>query len=95
MDGRTVKLYKNMVEWERKKSLRYEAGNIYLGDSLIAEYRFLKTITSWRATGWRIQEIPVIGGYYRKNILLERLSGYGNQWIRGRIEYDGIGYSKR
>ncbi len=42
MDGRTVKLYKNMVEWEQKKSLRYEAGNIYLGDSLIAEYRFLK-----------------------------------------------------
>ena len=38
----TVKLYKNMVEWEQKKSLRYEAGNIYLGDSLIAEYRFLK-----------------------------------------------------
>ena len=42
MDGRTVKLYKNMVEWEQKKSLRYEAGNTYLGDSLIAEYRFLK-----------------------------------------------------
>ena len=42
MDYWSAKLYKNMVEWEQKKNLRYEAGNIYLGDSLIAEYRFLK-----------------------------------------------------
>lgn len=42
MDYWSVKLYKNMVEWEQKKSLRYEAGNTYLGDSLITEYRFLK-----------------------------------------------------
>lgn len=42
MDYWSAKLYKNMVEWEQKKNLRYEAGNIYLGDSLIVEYRFLK-----------------------------------------------------
>lgn len=42
MDYWSAKLYKNMVEWEQKKSLRYEAGNTYLGDSLITEYRFLK-----------------------------------------------------
>lgn len=42
MDYWSAKLYKNMVEWEQKKNLRYEAGNIYLGDSLIAEYRFFK-----------------------------------------------------
>lgn len=42
MDGRTVKLYGNIVEWERQGNLRHEAGNVYLGDSLIAEYRFLK-----------------------------------------------------
>lgn len=42
MDYWSVKLYKNMVEWEQKKPLRYEVGNAYLGDSLIAEYCFLK-----------------------------------------------------
>lgn len=42
MDYWSAKLYKNMVEWEQKKSLRYEAGNTYLGDSLITEYRFFK-----------------------------------------------------
>lgn len=42
MDGRTVKLYGNIVEWERQGNFRHEAGNVYLGDSLIAEYRFLK-----------------------------------------------------
>lgn len=95
MDGRTVKLYGNIVEWERQGNLRHEAGNVYLGDSLIAEYRFLKTIISWLEIELKTQKIPVIGGCCQKNILLERLSGYGNQWIRGRIECGGIGYSKR
>lgn len=95
MDGRTVKLYGNIVEWERQGNFRHEAGNVYLGDSLIAEYRFLKTIISWLEIELKTQKIPVIGGCCQKNILLERLSGYGNQWIRGRIECGGIGYSKR
>lgn len=42
MDGRTVKLYGNIVEWEQQGNLRYETENVYLNDSLIAEYRFLK-----------------------------------------------------
>lgn len=42
MDCWAVKLYKNLVEWEQKQTLRYEAGNVYLADSVITEYCFLK-----------------------------------------------------
>ena len=42
MDSRNVKLYRNMVEWEQGKNLRHQEEGVYLGDSLITEYRFQK-----------------------------------------------------
>lgn len=42
MDSRNARLYRDMVEWEQSKNLRYEGENVYLGDSLITAYRFLK-----------------------------------------------------
>ena len=42
MDSRNARLYRNMVEWEQGKNLRYEGENVYLGDSLITAYHFLK-----------------------------------------------------
>lgn len=40
MDSTAVKLYRNLIEWEQKKPLSWDADNVYLGDSLIREYRF-------------------------------------------------------
>ena len=40
MDSTTVKLYRNLVEWEQKKPLSWRADKVYLDDSLIQEYRF-------------------------------------------------------
>ena len=40
MDSTAVKLYRNLVEWEQKKSLSWSADKVYLGDSVIQEYRF-------------------------------------------------------
>ena len=40
MDSTTVKLYRNLIEWEQKKPLTREGNKVYLGDSLIREYRF-------------------------------------------------------
>ncbi|MBQ2856061.1 MAG: signal peptidase I [Bacteroidaceae bacterium] len=40
MDSIAVKLYRKLVEWEQKKPLSWRAGKVYLGDSLIREYRF-------------------------------------------------------
>ena len=42
IDSRNARLYRNMVEWEQSKNLRYEGENVYLGDSLITTYCFLK-----------------------------------------------------
>lgn len=35
-------VYRKTIEWEQKKKLRLCGDSIYLGDSLITEYRFLK-----------------------------------------------------
>ena len=40
MDSTAVKLYRNLVEWEQKKPLSWRADKVYLGDSVITEYRF-------------------------------------------------------
>ena len=42
MDSTAVKLYRNLIEWEQKKPLTREGNKVYLGDSLIREYRFLE-----------------------------------------------------
>ena len=40
MDILNSKMYGNIIEWEQKKQLKNNENNIYLGDSLITEYRF-------------------------------------------------------
>ena len=40
MDSTAVKLYSNLVEWEQKEKLTYQGKDVFLGDSLIQEYRF-------------------------------------------------------
>jgi signal peptidase I len=40
MDSTAVKLYRKLIEWEQKKPLTWEGNRVYLGDSLIREYRF-------------------------------------------------------
>ena len=40
MDSIAVKLYRNLVEWEQKKKLTFQGKEVFLGDSLIQEYRF-------------------------------------------------------
>ena len=40
IDSTTVKLYRKLIEWEQKKNMTREGNNVYLGDSLIQEYRF-------------------------------------------------------
>ena len=40
MDSTAVKLYGKLIEWEQKKPLIWEGNRVYLGDSLIQEYRF-------------------------------------------------------
>ena len=40
MDSTAVKLYRNLIEWEQKEKLTFQGKEIFLGDSLIQEYRF-------------------------------------------------------
>ncbi len=40
MDSTAVKLYRKLIEWEQKKPLARNGNKVYLGDSLIQEYRF-------------------------------------------------------
>ena len=40
MDSTAVKLYRNLIEWEQKEKLTYQGKEVFLGDSLIQEYRF-------------------------------------------------------
>ena len=40
MDSTAVKLYRNLIEWEQKDKLIFQGKEIFLGDSLIHEYRF-------------------------------------------------------
>jgi signal peptidase I len=40
MDSTAVKLYRKLIEWEQKKPMTREGNKVYLGDSLIQEYRF-------------------------------------------------------
>lgn len=40
MDSTSMKLYRKLIEWEQKKSLTRDVNNVYIGDSLIKEYRF-------------------------------------------------------
>ena len=40
MDSTTVKLYRKLIEWEQKKKLAFQGKEVFLGDSLIREYRF-------------------------------------------------------
>lgn len=42
MNRKHALLYGNMMEWEQKRPVRHEGQNVYLGDSLVTEYRFLK-----------------------------------------------------
>ena len=40
MDSTAVKLYRNLIEWEQKEKLTFQGKEVFLGDSLIQEYRF-------------------------------------------------------
>lgn len=40
MDSTAVKLYRKLIEWEQKKPLAYKGHDVFIGDSLIREYRF-------------------------------------------------------
>lgn len=40
MDSTAVKLYRNLIEWEQKEKLTFQGKEVFLGDSLIREYRF-------------------------------------------------------
>ena len=40
MNSTAVKLYRNLIEWEQKEKLTFQGKEIFLGDSLIHEYRF-------------------------------------------------------
>ena len=40
MDSTAVKLYRNLVEWEQQKKLTFQGKKVFLGDSVIQEYRF-------------------------------------------------------
>ena len=40
MDSTALKLYRKLIEWEQKKPLARNGNKVYLGDSLIREYRF-------------------------------------------------------
>ena len=42
MDSTAVKLYRNLIEWEQKEKLTFQGKKVFLGDSLIQEYRFLE-----------------------------------------------------
>ena len=42
MDSTAVKLYRNLIEWEQKEKLTSQGNDVFLGDSLIEEYRFLE-----------------------------------------------------
>lgn len=42
MNTHTVKLYRDVIEWEQKEKLSNRSDSVYLGDSLIRNYRFLK-----------------------------------------------------
>ena len=40
MDSTAVKLYRNLIGWEQKRSLNRKDNQVLLGDSVITEYRF-------------------------------------------------------
>lgn len=40
MDSTAVKLYRKLIEWEQKDKLTFQGKEVFLGDSLIQEYRF-------------------------------------------------------
>ena len=40
MNSTAVKLYRNLVEWEQQKKLTFQGKKVFLGDSVIQEYRF-------------------------------------------------------
>lgn len=40
MDSLSYLLYRQLINWEQKKKLRAGEGKVYLGDSLITQYRF-------------------------------------------------------
>ena len=40
MDSTTVKLYRNLIEWEQKEKLTFQGKDVFLGDSLIQKYCF-------------------------------------------------------
>ena len=42
MDSTAVKLYRNLIGWEQKRSLNHKGNEVLLGDSVITEYRFLE-----------------------------------------------------
>ena len=40
MDSTALKLYRKLIEWEQKEKLTFQGKEVFLGDSLIREYRF-------------------------------------------------------
>lgn len=43
MNIHSFKLYRNVIEWERKDKLSYQGGQVYLADKPIEGYRFLNS----------------------------------------------------
>lgn len=42
IDSIAVKVYRKLIEWEQKKTLRWVKSDVFLGDSLIMDYCFLE-----------------------------------------------------
>lgn len=42
MNCETMIIYKKVIEWEQKKKLTFEGGNVYLGNEALLTYTFLK-----------------------------------------------------
>lgn len=40
LDRMTVSLYRQLIDWEQKKKVRVEDDDVFIGDSLVNEYRF-------------------------------------------------------
>lgn len=52
-----------------KEKIELKQEQVFIGDSLIHQYCFKRTIILYRGIIWRIRRIPDIGGCCRKNIL--------------------------
>ena len=50
MNRENYLLYRKLIAWEQKAEINYNDSTVFLNGEPIREYRFLKTIISWRVT---------------------------------------------